>query len=104
MFAGRDEERANKAIAQIVKERGSVKCSFLEVDLASFTSVLQFCKRLCVLFPKLDYVALCAGVYGHPYQLTEDGLEYIIQVNYVSNFYLMRQLFKAQAFEFPILR
>ena len=43
-------------------------------------------------------MVLSAGVFGHPYQLTEDSLEYIIQVNYVSNFYLMRQLFKSQAF------
>ena len=36
-------------------------------------------------YKKLDYLVLNAGVYLTTYKVTEDGLEEMMQVNYLSN-------------------
>ena len=82
IIAARNEKKAQDAIQRIVKERASAKLSFLHLDLSSFDSVLQFTKRLKIVHPVADYVVLNAGVFGLPYKLTDDGLEYIMQVYY----------------------
>ncbi|XP_023333454.1 WW domain-containing oxidoreductase, partial [Eurytemora carolleeae] len=94
VFACRNEGKAVSAIQKITDERAGADCAFIHLDLASFASVAQFSKKLAIQHSALDYLVLNAGIFGLPYTLTEDGLESMMQVNYVSNFYLLKQLEK----------
>lgn len=94
VFACRNEASANAAISRILKERSAAKCASLHLDLASFSSVKRFAQRLSILHSAIDFLVLNAGIFGKPYQLTEDGLESMLQVNYLSNYYLLTLLLK----------
>eukprot|EP00088_Acartia_fossae_P027476 TRINITY_DN28239_c0_g1_i14.p1 TRINITY_DN28239_c0_g1~~TRINITY_DN28239_c0_g1_i14.p1 ORF type:complete len:413 (-),score=74.31 TRINITY_DN28239_c0_g1_i14:150-1388(-) len=94
VIANRSQDKGEKACKDITKERASARVSYLHLDLASLDSVHQFVKKLAVLHPKIHYLVLNAGVYGLPYKLTDDGMEYMMQVNYVANFYMVKLLFK----------
>jgi len=92
IIAARSESKAERAIAEILKERPTAKLSFIQMDLASLNSVQQACRKLLLQQTRLNYLVLNAGVFGQPFQLTEDALEHMIQVNYLSNFYLVKLL------------
>jgi len=95
VFACRSEERANAAINSLKAERATVQCSFMHLDLESLNSVGQFARRLVIQHPAIDYLVLNAGVFGKSYACTEDGLESTMQVNYISNFYLVKLVLKS---------
>jgi len=94
VLACRSEERAEAAMARIRKERSQAMLRFLPLDLQSLDSVKRFVMRFRVEFDKLDYLVLNAGVFGLGHQVTEDGFETIMQVNYISHFYLTLLLHK----------
>jgi len=95
VFACRSDAKANAAIDRIRQERPAAKCTSLHLDLASFSSVKQFAQRLAILHSAIDFLVLNAGVFGKPYEITEDGLESMLQVNYLSNYYLLTLLLKS---------
>jgi len=92
IIASRSETKAETAIKEIMKERPTAKCSFIHMNLASLNSVQQACRKLLVQHKSINYLVLNAGVFGQPFNVTEDGLEYMMQVNYLSNFYLVKLL------------
>jgi len=94
VFACRNQGKAAKAINSILQHRPQAQCSFLQVDLASLASVRQFGKRLCIQHPRLDYLVLNAGVFALPFTTTQDNVETMMQVNYLSSFYLVQLLLK----------
>ena len=65
------------------------------LDLASLASVRQFVRRLSILHPSglsLNFLVFNAGLFGLTLSRTEDGLETMMQVNYLAHFYLLRLL------------
>ena len=88
VFACRSDAKANAAIDRIRQERPAAKCTGLHLDLASFSAVKQFAQRLAILHSAIDFLVLNAGVFGKPYEITEDGLESILQAGvYIVHFY-----------------
>ena len=92
ILACRDPVRAERAVLNIRKIRPGAEVEWLELDLASLQSVRRFAGLLRLRHSKLDYLVLNAGVYLTEYRLTEDGLEEMMQVNYLANFLLTHLL------------
>ncbi|XP_078688759.1 WW domain-containing oxidoreductase-like isoform X3 [Branchiostoma floridae x Branchiostoma belcheri] len=92
ILACRDKHKANLAAKAIRAERASVQVDVLQVDLASLRSVKQFADNFRLRELPLHILVLNAGLFGLPWQLTEDGLESIFQVNHLGQFYLTQLL------------
>ena len=92
ILACRDPARAEVAADDIRKVRLGAEVECLDLDLASLQSVRRFASQLKLRHSKLDYLVLNAGVYLTEYRLTEDGLEEMMQVNYLANFLLTQLL------------
>ncbi len=77
----RDELR--NYIAQI---KGAENLNLLPADLKSFTSVREFCSKIVesIHGDKIDILINNAGVIAPLYEITEDGYESSMQVNYLS--------------------
>ncbi|XP_049869142.1 WW domain-containing oxidoreductase-like isoform X2 [Pectinophora gossypiella] len=58
-------------------------------DLKSLKSVKQCSDQILARQEKIDIVILNAAIFGIPWTLTEDGLETIFQVNYLSQLFLL---------------
>lgn len=86
-----DKGRAVLAAASLPDEaraRGSV----LACDLADLASVRAALETLAANGQPIDRLALNAGVFGLPYRLTGDGLEYTFASNYAGHFLLLHGL------------
>ncbi|XP_011640819.1 WW domain-containing oxidoreductase isoform X1 [Pogonomyrmex barbatus] len=88
VLACRNMEKANEAIKHIQQEKETANCTALEMDLTSLNSVRKTAEQFKQKFKSLHILILNAGVFGIPYQLTEDGYETTFQVNHLSQFYL----------------
>lgn len=70
----------------------------MELDLASFSSVRMFAKNVKDRYHHIDIVVLNAGMQnGDDLIVTEDGIELVYQVNYLSHFLLTRLLLPLMA-------
>ncbi|EFN83713.1 WW domain-containing oxidoreductase [Harpegnathos saltator] len=88
VLACRSVEKAEEAIRRIKCEKESVNCTVLKLDLSSLHNVQEAAEEFKKAFKTLDILILNAGVFGIPYQLTNDGYETTFQVNHLSQFYL----------------
>ncbi|KAK7066854.1 hypothetical protein SK128_006834 [Halocaridina rubra] len=88
VFACRDLDRAEEAIAKIHMQRPNAHCYAMKIDLRSLSSVKVFAHTFSLRFQRCDILILNAGVFGLPHSLTEDGIETIFQVNHLAQFYL----------------
>lgn len=93
IFACRNRKTTMEAMDKLSEERrGNCKLNFIQLDLASLRSCKNFCEEVKKQYQHIDYLILNAGVFGLPYQTTEDGLEIHFQVNHLSHHYLALQL------------
>lgn len=95
VMACRSKGRAEAAIEKLRKERANVRVSHLPLDLASLASVKTAARQFMLDHKRLDYLVLNAGTFPQNHGTTEDGLEVIMQVNYLSHFYLVSLLHTA---------
>ncbi len=82
--AARSPERGQAAVSQIQKESGSIAVELLEMDLASFASVRRGVDELLERTERLDVLVNNAGLTLNQRQLTDDGLETMMQTNHLS--------------------
>ena len=106
IMANRSEARSREAIVNINKEyeeekaKGTVGLTnasplaleFMQLDLASFDSVLKFCDEYKSSGRKLHVLFCNAGLGLIPYAKTGDGFETMLQVNYLGHFVLIAKL------------
>jgi len=93
----RDKVRGEATAKELAKEGGKVV--FMKLDLASFKSVEEFCKRVVREETSLDFLINNAGMFTLDKIMTEDGYESQFQVNHLSHFLLtniLLDLIKAQ--------
>ncbi|XP_071553952.1 WW domain-containing oxidoreductase [Temnothorax nylanderi] len=88
ILACRDVEKANEAIRRIQQEKDTASCVALKMDLSSLSTIREAVEEFKLKFKSLHILILNAGVFGIPYQLTEDGYETTFQVNHLAQFYL----------------
>ena len=91
ILTARTESRIAPIVEKIRASNSDVKTRFLQMDLSSFSSVRTAAESLQDI-PKIDHFAAVAGLMMPPYKKTEDNLESQFQVNYLSNFLLVKLL------------
>lgn len=93
LFACRNVKKAEAVIAAAALPDGArARCVVEACDLASLASAHAMVDRLQEARVAIDGVALNAGVFGMPYRLTDDGLEYTYASNYAGHFVLLHGL------------
>ncbi|XP_073988445.1 retinol dehydrogenase 14-like [Rhodnius prolixus] len=96
IVACRDLQKAKKVIAEIRSEIRSGELIPMEIDLASFDSIRQFCNEIKVRFPQIDVLINNAGV-TIPHETdqnlkTKDGYEINFGTNHLGHFLLTNLL------------
>jgi len=87
--------KGEAAAANITRLTGNSHVEALQVDLMSFESTRALASSVLAKHPTLDVVIFDAGIGGDGAggsELTEDGFEKVMQVNYLGHF-LLEQLF-----------
>ncbi|XP_044728448.1 retinol dehydrogenase 11-like [Chrysoperla carnea] len=92
ILACRNRTLAEKAKDDIIKKTGNRNVVVYMLDMASFDSVRQFSKEIHENESHLHILVNNAGVAGVGDQITKDGHNMVMQVNYFSQFLLTNLL------------
>lgn len=93
ILAGRSIAKGSAAMRRIIDEVPEARISFERLDLASLSSVAEFGARLKATRERIDLLINNAGIMVPPErQLTEDGFELQLGVNYIGHFALTAHL------------
>lgn len=88
VITGSNAEKGEKAIRDIKKATGNDNVVFMSCDLSAYKYVRSFVTRIKNKWDRVDVLINNAGTVKAKRQITEDGREYTIQVNYLSHFLL----------------
>jgi NAD(P)-dependent dehydrogenase (short-subunit alcohol dehydrogenase family) len=95
VIAARDAARAEAVKSEIAAETGNPDIDTIVADLRSFAQVRELCETFHRRYPRLDVLINNAGILAAEGELTEDGFEATLQVNYLSAFYLTQLMLNA---------
>ncbi|EIW74963.1 NAD(P)-binding protein [Coniophora puteana RWD-64-598 SS2] len=84
VVACRSETRGQEAVKEITQRTGYPNTELWIIDLASFASVREFADRFEREAGPLDILVMNAALAKGKYEVTEDGWETSVQVNYLS--------------------
>ncbi|XP_076592082.1 dehydrogenase/reductase SDR family member 13-like [Chaetodon auriga] len=90
ILACRSKQRGEAALKEVMRESGSNKVVFMQLDLGSLKSVRSFAETFLKSEPRLDILINNAGVFLQG--RTEDGLEMMFGVNHIGHFLLTNLL------------
>ncbi|XP_064076377.1 WW domain-containing oxidoreductase-like [Vanessa tameamea] len=79
------------------------RLTFYQINLTSLTSVKNCAEEILTKEKKIDIVILNAATFGLPWAITEDRLETIFQVNFLSQYYLLLCLGKILASDVRVI-
>ncbi|KAH6903863.1 short-chain dehydrogenase [Coprinopsis sp. MPI-PUGE-AT-0042] len=88
IIACRSKERGDAAVAQLKEETGFENVFLRLLDLAKFSSVIEFADKFEQEEDRLDIVVANAAIGRTDYVLTEDGWESGLQINNISTLLL----------------
>ena len=92
ILACRDKIKGQKAAIRIQKMSKNMNVVFKQLDLASLSSVREFCRAILTSESRLDVLINNAGLMACPMNRTEDGFEMQFCVNYLGHFLLTNLL------------
>lgn len=92
VMAVRDAEKGENARTEILEQTGNTKTDLMICDLASLDSIRQFAKEFTQKYDRLDVLVNNAGCTIHKRQVTNDGFERTLAVNYLGPFLLTHEL------------
>jgi NAD(P)-dependent dehydrogenase (short-subunit alcohol dehydrogenase family) len=92
VMAVRDLERGETAREEIIRRTGKDAVDLMICDLSSTKSIRQFVEEISNKYDRLDVLINNAGAACHERQITEDGFERSLAVNYLGPFLLTREL------------
>jgi len=98
LLINRDEKKTQPFCAQLQQQFG-IHCDYIIADFSKRCDVHNAARQLAALPRDIDVLIHNAGVYLTQKTLTQDGLEMVFQVNYLSTFilnYVLLEKFKAQ--------
>ena len=93
VMAVRNREKGEMAQAEIADETGNESVSVMVCDLASKDSIKRFTEEFRSQHDRLDVLINNAGAVFAKLQLSVDGIESSMAVNYIGPFLLTRELF-----------
>ncbi|VEN57481.1 unnamed protein product [Callosobruchus maculatus] len=94
VLACRNIEKGLEAKKHILSKNRKAKIFVKHLDLCSFSSIVKFCDTLNLEFNEIYGLVNNAGIFYHPYGITEDGFEVTLQTNYLGPFILTHHLLK----------
>ncbi|CAB3249623.1 unnamed protein product [Arctia plantaginis] len=92
IIACRDGKKSADAIADIIKTTGNNNIEYKYLDLSSFRSVRSFADDFNQTYDRLDILINNAGCAGLKHKASEDGIDLVMQVNYLGPFLLTNLL------------
>lgn len=92
IIASRDAAKSQNAVEDIIKTTGNKTVEYRHLDLSKFSNVRQFAKDFNRSVNRLDILVNNAGAAGIKQCLTIDGIDLVMQVNYLSAFLLTNLL------------
>ena len=92
LLHGRSEERGRQTVAELQAKHPGARLFFYRADLARLSEVRELAERVKAAHRKIDVLVNNAGVYPAERQLSAEGNELGLQVNYLSHVLLTRQL------------
>ena len=95
ILACRDEEKGERAIAQLKQSQIRGVLENMKLDLNSLSSIREFSNNLLDRYENIDGLVNNAGIMMNPYQLTEDGFESQFGINHLGHFALTGLLMPA---------
>jgi len=93
VMAVRNQEKGERAREEIVAETGNKSVSVMVCDMASRDSIKRFAEAFKAEYDRLDALINNAGAVFAKRQLSADGIERSMAVNYLGPFLLARELF-----------
>jgi NAD(P)-dependent dehydrogenase (short-subunit alcohol dehydrogenase family) len=88
----RDQERGEKAQTEIVKQTGNDSVDLMICDLSSMSSIRHFAEGFKKKYDRLDVLINNAGAVFNKRELTPEGFERTLAVNYLGPFLLTHEL------------
>jgi len=95
LLINRNIEKSEK-LKKEIEDEFNIRCDYLIADLSRLVDTYEVAKKLLQMKESIDVLIHNAGVYLTKKQITEDGLEKVFVVNYLStfiiNYILMKRL------------
>jgi NAD(P)-dependent dehydrogenase (short-subunit alcohol dehydrogenase family) len=88
----RNQERGEKARAEIIKQTGNASVNLMICDLSSMDSIRRFAKEFKKKYDRLDVLLNNAGATFNKREVTSEGFERTLAVNYLGPFLLTHEL------------
>lgn len=95
VFLDRDIQKSKNLANEILKEYPNTKIDFVTVDLVDLDSVKSVAKDLKDI--SFDTIVLNAGVFNVKLEKTKTGYNNIFQTNFLSQYFLIRELLKTNS-------
>ncbi|CAH0696347.1 unnamed protein product [Spodoptera exigua] len=92
IIACRGAEKSAEAIQDIVATTGNEQVEYMHLDLSRFSSVRKFAADFNNKYDRLHILVNNAGSGGDKPRYTEDGIDFVMQVNYFGPFLLTKLL------------
>ncbi|HEU4328777.1 MAG TPA: SDR family oxidoreductase [Roseiflexaceae bacterium] len=92
VIVARDPERTEQAAAEIRRDSGNPLVDAIRADLSVQQQVRDLAAQIVGRYPRLDVLVNNAGVYLRQRQLTPDGMEMTLAVQYLAPFLLTNLL------------
>ena len=92
VIVARDRQRGNAALDWIAAQVASARVELLTADLSSLVATRHAATQIVERFPAIDVLVNNAGVFRIRREETAEGHEYVIAVNHLSPFLLVRAL------------
>jgi NAD(P)-dependent dehydrogenase (short-subunit alcohol dehydrogenase family) len=88
----RNQERGEKARLEIVKQTGNNSVDLMFCDLSSMDSIRRFAKEFKGKYDRLDVLVNNAGAMFNKREVTPEGFERTLAVNYLGPFLLTHEM------------
>ena len=92
-------KQKSESLKQEIEKEYKVSCDFILADLSSIAETKQVANKLLGLQKLIDVLIHNAGVYLTKRELTNDGLEKVLMIQYLSSFiinYILKDKLKCQ--------
>lgn len=94
IIASRDNKKSEAAVTHIIQATGNSDVEYRHLDLSKFCSIRKFCDEFNATVNRLDILVNNAGCAGIKSRATADGIEPVMQINYLGPFLLTNLLLK----------
>lgn len=92
VIVARNELKGENAVREIIKKSSNIDVNFLSADLSIQSSIRELSEEFKSKYGRLDVLVNCAGILKLKKEVTEDGIDSMLAVDYLSHFLLTNLL------------